>query len=181
MIGQGYTMLKYVIRLSVRTGIIFVAIALSACSNDKNSDKTTASIATEDTAGDSRFSAESISRGAALFQENCAECHGPEAQGHPDWSPDRKTDAVLFVAAPPLDGTGLTWKRKREEISKIITNGVRRNKKVVMPAWKGRVKPSEVEDVITWIQALWPPEIYDRWHKAQSPVQSVKKKVPESS
>ena len=29
------------------------------------------------------FSTESLFRGARLFQEHCAQCHGPEAQGHP--------------------------------------------------------------------------------------------------
>jgi mono/diheme cytochrome c family protein len=35
-----------------------------------------------------------------------------------------------------------------------------------MPAWKGRLSDREIEDIITWYQALWPPEVYERWRKA---------------
>jgi mono/diheme cytochrome c family protein len=101
-----------------------------------------------------------LNRGAKLFQEHCAQCHGPEAQGHPDW----QTPGV--VAAPPLNGTGNDWKRSRAEIVAVIENGAKRNGEPVMPGWKGRLSEAEINDVITWFQALWPPEVYSRWQRA---------------
>ncbi len=100
-----------------------------------------------------------LNRGARLFQEHCALCHGPEAQGHPDWL----TPGV--VAAPPLNGTGNDWKRSREQLVAIIQNGAKRNGVLIMPAWKDRLTDPEIADVIAWFQALWPPEVYVKWQR----------------
>ncbi|MDH5649924.1 MAG: c-type cytochrome [Gammaproteobacteria bacterium] len=154
--------------------LVLASIGLSACTDDKEKEQqssvTPSGPLTEPTqqVPASRFSLESIARGAATFQANCAECHGPDAQGHPDWSPEQASGKREVIVAPPLDGTGLTWRRSREDIAGIIKNGIRRNNFPVMPAWKGRVKDSDIEDVISWFQALWPQEVYDRWQKAQT-------------
>lgn len=108
------------------------------------------------------FSVESVVRGAKLYQERCAQCHGPEAQGHPDWL------TAGVVAAPPLNGKGNDWKRKKDELVKIIKNGVKRDGKPVMPAWKGRLNDQDIEDVIAWFQALWPNDVYELWRKANA-------------
>jgi len=107
-------------------------------------------------------SIEALNRGARLFQEHCAQCHGPEAQGHPDW----QTPGV--VAAPPLNGTGNDWKRSRAQLVTVIANGSKRNGEPVMPGWKGRLSDAEVNDVIAWFQALWPQEVYARWQRANA-------------
>ena len=100
-----------------------------------------------------------LNRGARLFQEHCAQCHGPEAQGHPDW----QTAGV--VAAPPLNGTGNDWKRTRAELVAVIADGAKRDGVLVMPGWKDRLSEAEVSDVIAWFQALWPPDVYSRWQR----------------
>jgi mono/diheme cytochrome c family protein len=38
----------------------------------------------------------------------------------------------------------------------------------VMPAYAGRLSDQDIEDILTWLQALWPPEIYERWLKANA-------------
>lgn len=106
------------------------------------------------------FSTESLFRGVRLYQEHCALCHGPEAQGHPDWQNPKVT------AAPPLNGTGNDWKRRKHDMITVIMNGAKRNGEPVMPAWKGRLTDQEIEDIITWYQALWPADVYERWRKA---------------
>jgi mono/diheme cytochrome c family protein len=111
---------------------------------------------------------EVIARGARLYQENCAICHGPEAQGHPDW----QTPGV--VAAPPLNGTGNDWKRKKAEMVAVIRNGVKRKKELIMPGWEGRLSAQDIEDIIVWYQALWPADVYDRWRKANAAVITTK-------
>lgn len=103
-----------------------------------------------------------LERGARLFQEHCAQCHGPEAQGHPDW----QTPGV--IAAPPLNGTGNEWKRSRAEIVQVILHGAARDGVPVMPAWKGRLGTEDVNDVIAWFQALWPADVYNRWKHADA-------------
>lgn len=112
---------------------------------------------------DARFAAmENVMRGARIYQEQCSQCHGPDAQGHPDWQNPK------VVAAPPLNGTGNEWRRSRAELANVIKNGAVRDGTPVMPAWKGRLSDQEVEDVITWFQALWPTEVYDQWRKANA-------------
>lgn len=114
-----------------------------------------------------QFDPASITRGARLFEEHCVLCHGPQAQGHPDWQ--TPSDGV-FAAAPPLNGTGNDWKRSRIELVATIRNGVRRksDKVDVMPAWKGRLSEQDIEDMLNWLQSLWPAEIYDAWTKTQA-------------
>lgn len=112
------------------------------------------------------FEPESIAHGAALFTEHCAQCHGPKGQGHPDW---QTPSDGSFAAAPPLDGTGNDWKRTRLELATTIKTGVRRkkDKTEIMPAWKGRLNDRDIEDVLNWMQSLWPAEVYEIWTKAQ--------------
>lgn len=106
-----------------------------------------------------------LARGAALYREHCAQCHGPEAQGHPDW--DTPSDGS-FAAAPPLNGTGNDSKRSKQELVAAVQRGVSRNGVPVMPAWQGRLQDEEVESVLQWLQSLWPPEVYARWHKTNA-------------
>ncbi len=106
------------------------------------------------------FDIESIARGAKLYQENCTQCHGPHAQGHPDWAGARDK---AYVAAPPLNGTGTDITLSRKKMIKVIRKGVRRKGTPVMPAWQGRISDAAIVDIINWYQALWPTETYQRW------------------
>ena len=137
-------------------------LLLAACS--KEEDK---AVAPASSIAMRQFDPASIARGARLFGEHCAQCHGPQAQGHPDW---QTPSDGSFAAAPPLDGTGNDWKRSRAELAATIRNGVRRKSDNVdvMPAWKGRLSDQDGEDVLNWLQSLWPAEIYDAWTKAQA-------------
>ena len=115
--------------------------------------------------GPGDFSAQNLSRGAALYVEHCLQCHGPEGQGHPDWqTPTNGT----FVAAPPINGTGNDWKRSQQHLIGIIRAGAKRNGMPVMPAYVGRLSDQDMVQILTWLQALWPPEVYERWLKANS-------------
>jgi len=140
--------------------LLAVVTLLSACSRDEPATPV-APLAIR------QFDAESLRRGAALFGEHCAQCHGPDGQGHPDW---QTPSGDQFAAAPPLNGTGNDWKRSRVQLADIIRHGVRRasDKSEIMPAWKGRLKEQDVEDVINFMQSMWPAEVYDAWTKAQA-------------
>jgi mono/diheme cytochrome c family protein len=146
-------------------------LALVACDREKPSTKVaksepqvTATPATPAPAAPGPdFSVESLTRGAALYREHCLQCHGPEGEGHPDWQ--TPTDGT-FTAAPPLNGTGNDWKRPKGDMVAIIKNGVAKNGVPAMPGYKERLNEQEIEAVITWFQVLWPPDVYDRWLKA---------------
>jgi len=73
--------------------------------------------------------------------------------------------AAQVVAAPPLNGTGTDWKRTRAQLVAVIKNGAKRKGEPVMPGWNGRLSDQEIDDIISWFQALWPPEVYATWRK----------------
>lgn len=160
--------------------ILLIATGLAACSKKEDDAPALPAASTPPVAGKVSvrpFSAESIARGAAVFQRRCAECHGPGAQGHPDWRPKRDDKLVV---APPLNGSGPAARRKKAELKKIITEGISLGGIPVMPRWNGRLNEGDIDDVITWFQALWPPEVYERWSKAQIAKPKVAKVVQPS-
>jgi mono/diheme cytochrome c family protein len=146
----------------MRQIVVMAVAALAVVACGKEDPKKTAREAAGATLAERPFSTESLFNGVRLFQEHCAQCHGPEAQGHPDWQNPK------VRAAPPLNGTGNDWKRRKQEMIAIIKNGAKRNGHPVMPAWKGRLTDQEIEDIISWYQALWPAEVYERWRKANA-------------
>jgi mono/diheme cytochrome c family protein len=102
-------------------------------------------------------------RGDELYHEHCAECHGPDAQGHPDWqTPSNGT----FTAAPPLNGTGHEHERAKSALVAAIKNGISKNGEPVMPAWAGRLNDEQIEQLMQWLESQWPPEVYQSWRAA---------------
>ncbi len=101
-----------------------------------------------------------FSRGQKLYQKNCAVCHGKNGEGNPDW---RKVDEDGKFPAPPLNGTGHTWHHSTKVLVDTIKNGTAKiggN----MPAWKDKLSNQEINDILTWVKALWPDEIYATWY-----------------
>jgi len=133
------------------------AAVLTACSNEAPTPGTAIIAA-------NRFDSASIARGAVLYEEHCAQCHGPQAQGHPDW---QTPSDGSFAAAPPLNGSGNDWKRSRAQLIAVIRNGVKRPDGVaVMPDWEQRLSVRDIEDIVAWFQSLWPSQVYESWYKA---------------
>lgn len=100
-----------------------------------------------------------VIKGAKLFRQNCAECHGPLGQGTPNW---HKPDANGKYPPPPLNGTGHTWHHSTRVLKQIIKNGTAQlggN----MPAWKEKLSDDEIEAILEWVKAQWPDNIYWAW------------------
>ncbi len=149
-------------------GVVLLLLAVCGCDRKGVDSSTTALQAP--LGSDRPLSLESVMRGARLYQEHCAQCHGPEAEGHPDWQNPQVT------AAPPLNGTGNEWKRKKSEFVTIVKNGMTRNNEPVMPGWGDRLSNQEIEDIVSWFQALWPIDVYDRWLKTNAGTPPVSEK-----
>ncbi len=100
------------------------------------------------------------SRGARLYQLNCAKCHGLNAEGAKDW---RQADENGKNPAPPLNGTGHTWHHSTKALFNVIRNGTGKiggN----MPAWKDKLSDHEITLILTWATAQWSDEIYTAWY-----------------
>lgn len=100
-----------------------------------------------------------VARGAKLYQMNCAECHGSEAQGHPDW---RQRDADGMFPPPPLNGTGHAWHHPKPVLHDVIANGSPGGQGR-MPAWRGKLDDEEIDAIIAWFQSKWPDQVYAAW------------------
>lgn len=102
-----------------------------------------------------------IQRGGRIYQQNCAQCHGTQGEGDPNW---RQRDTQGMFPPPPLNGTAHTWHHPMAVLKHVITNGSPQGKGR-MPAWGGKLSEQEIEDVIAWFQAKWPDEVYAAWYE----------------
>lgn len=77
--------------------------------------------------------------GQAIYQQNCAVCHGPSGEGRPP--------------APPMNRLGHAHHHPDWELQMVIEQG--RTGLGEMPAWKGKLSDREIEAVIAYIKTLW--------------------------
>jgi len=113
-------------------------------------------------ASDRWFDNQLIDAGKRLFLENCAECHGNEAQGAPDWT---KRDAEGFLPPPPLNGSAHAWHHSPDVLKRTIREGGARLGGR-MPGFGTRFNEAELEAIIAYFQSKWPDEVYAHWAKA---------------
>jgi mono/diheme cytochrome c family protein len=104
-----------------------------------------------------RMKGPDLSRGAAIYAEACASCHGAKLEGQPDWrspGPDGR------LPAPPHDETGHTWHHPDQILMEIMAKGtaavVGRGYESNMPGFTGVYTEAEMKDVLAWIKSQWP-------------------------
>ncbi len=100
-----------------------------------------------------------VTSGAGVFRQNCAACHGNQAQGAENW---RKTDAKGKYPPPPLNSTGHGWHHPLPILFSVIKNGSPGGQGD-MPAWREKLTDEQILDAIAWFQSKWPEEIYQAW------------------
>lgn len=108
------------------------------------------------------YSTEQVSQGKAVYADNCASCHGQNAESTPNW---RETDDQGRYPPPPLNGTAHTWHHSMDILRRTVKEG---GAKLggTMPALGGVLSNKEVDAVIAYVQSLWPDKIYEVWSKA---------------
>ncbi|MEJ0027127.1 MAG: cytochrome-c oxidase, cbb3-type subunit III [Rhizomicrobium sp.] len=82
--------------------------------------------------------AHAVGRGAKLFADNCAMCHGPAGKGNRE------------MGAPNLTDNEWLYGPKREDIRDQIWNG----HGGVMPTWGGRLSPEEIKALAVYVHSL---------------------------
>ncbi|MEQ5872208.1 cytochrome c [Sagittula sp. NFXS13] len=101
--------------------------------------------------------AEEGMEGAALYQQNCASCHGVDLQGQPDWrspGPDGR------LPAPPHDATGHTWHHSddilfritRDGTAAVVGGGYQGN----MPGFGDSLSDAQIRAILDYIKSIWP-------------------------
>ena len=104
---------------------------------------------------------EQLARGAVLFKQNCAACHGEQGQGATNW---QKRDKDGRFPPPPLNGLGHTWHHPTAVLKYTINNGTGKiggN----MPAFKDKLTNTQIDHILVFIQEKWPEPIYEAWYR----------------
>ena len=130
-----------VLALVITTGLImmmgFSGIKASASAHDQH-DHSHAPASAKKLKNPLTATDENIDKGRALYNKNCASCHGEDGKA--------KTDIASAMTVKPADLTALHG-RTDGEIYWVITNGI---KKSGMPAFKAKAGSNE-----RWLMTLY--------------------------
>ena len=106
------------------------------------------------------YNAEQVSTGAVVFQQNCAVCHGENAEGIVDDWRERMDDGSF--PPPPLNGSAHAWHHPRPLLLQVINEGgVPLGGK--MPAFSEVLDEAQKLAAIAYFQNFWNDEIYSSW------------------
>lgn len=141
---------------------------LSACDPSPESAAPASAPAADETADqgplDRKLDAAQIARGKTVYEQNCAECHGPQGKGQPgDW---RIRDAEGRFPPPPLDDSAHAWHHPTRVLLEIVREGSPGGQGN-MPAWKDKLSEAQIQDVVVYIKSLWSDPVYRLWMKME--------------
>lgn len=142
-----------------------IPFAVAACSSGESSTSADSgsakpTISQTDPAPVKRWYAfQHVTQGAKVFQENCAACHGKQANGGANW---KQMGADGKYPPPPLDGTGHAWHHPLNMLFYTVKNGSPGGQGN-MPSWKDKLTDDEIVAAIAWFQSRWKDDIYQAW------------------
>lgn len=103
---------------------------------------------------------EMVMQGAAIYQQNCASCHGANLEGQPNWM---QRNASGTLRAPPHDATGHTWHHPDDMLFAITKWGseavIGNDYKSDMPGFSNTLDDDDIWAVLAYIKSQWPDEI----------------------
>lgn len=112
------------------------------------------------------YNNEQVLVGAQVFAENCAVCHGDNAEGRvSDWR-QRLDDGSL--PPPPLNGSAHAWHHPNSVLLQVINNGGTLFGGT-MPAFVDVLGKPDKLAVIAYFQNFWSDEIYAQWIQMGGP------------
>lgn len=102
-----------------------------------------------------------VARGASLYAQQCAACHGARGEGQPDW---RERGPTGLMPAPPHDASGHTWHHPDEQLFDITKRGLaavlgQPDYRTAMPAYAGVLSDDDIVAVLSYIKAQWPANV----------------------
>lgn len=102
-----------------------------------------------------------IALGRALYERNCASCHGVRLEGQPDWQSRLPNDRM---PAPPHDDTGHTWHHPDQMLFDITKYGLvppnaPSGYQSDMPAFQTLLSDDEIRAVLAYIRSHWSSKV----------------------
>jgi len=107
------------------------------------------------------YTPEHVSRGAVVYADNCAVCHGQDGEGTKNW---RQRTADGKFPPPPINGTAHAWHHPMRVLGAQIKFGAPGGRGS-MPGFADKLTDEQIVDVIAWFQDKWPDAIYATWKK----------------
>ena len=98
-------------------------------------------------------------QGEVLFKQNCAVCHGQNAEATANW---KETDANGNYPPPPLNGTAHAWHHSLDLLRKTVREGGQKMGGL-MPPFADRLTDEQIDSVIAYFQSKWSDELYEKW------------------
>lgn len=102
-------------------------------------------------------------QGQALYQANCAACHGDGLQGAADW---RRPGPDGVFPPPPHDQTGHTWHHGDALLFNYTKLGGQAmmarsggGGKSGMPGFGATLSDAQIWDILAYIKSTWPPRV----------------------
>ena len=103
------------------------------------------------------FETTDVEKGSSLYADNCASCHGANAEGDKHWPmPTSKG----HYPAPPLNGMAHTWHHPLRQLVATVSFG-----NGAMPGFQHQLTTQQILDILAFVQSRWPDEIYADWSK----------------
>jgi len=98
-----------------------------------------------------------VARGAKIYAQQCAACHGARLEGQPEW---RKRLPNGRLPAPPHDDTGHTWHHPDRVLFAITKEGLVPPRapagyETDMPAFAGKLADDDIWAVLAFIKSRW--------------------------
>lgn len=104
-----------------------------------------------------------VARGKEVYALHCAQCHGAQLQGQPDWRIRLPSGAL---PAPPHDASGHTWHHADEYLFAVTKHGLARfappDYKSDMPSFVGKLSDADIRASLAYIKSSWPEDIRRR-------------------
>jgi mono/diheme cytochrome c family protein len=101
-----------------------------------------------------------VALGRQIYGTRCASCHAADLAGQPNWQ-QPQPDGTLV--APPLDETGLAWKRTDQWLFTITKDGGQAaappGSISGMPGFGGGLSDEQIWAVLTYIKSTWPQDV----------------------
>ena len=99
-----------------------------------------------------------VARGASVYAQHCAACHGARLEGQADW---RRPGTDGRLPAPPHDESGHTWHHDDRYLIHVVQQGIVAgvdrppDYQGSMPAFGAQLSNEEIIATLSFIKSRW--------------------------